>query len=226
MIEYENLNRLNRQFEDEYKKAFTHFLDKGWYILVEQVNLFETEFAAYCEAKFCIGVASGLDALTLSLLALDLPPDTEIIVLSNTYIATILSIINAGYKPVLVEPDILTYNIDPLLIPYSVTPNTKAILVVHLYGKACEMDKIAEVARQHDLFIIEDCAQAHGAQYKNVKAGNWGTLDAFSFYPTKNLGCLRDGGAIATNDPQLADKFRALRNYGSFKKNIIMSISG
>lgn len=218
MIDYENLQKVNQPFEEEYKKKLDFFLKKGWYILGEEVGLFEKEFAAYCGVKHCIGVASGLDALLLSLQVLDLPKGSEVIVPSNTYIATILSIVNAGFKPVLVEPDMYTYNINPLLIEEYITVSTKVIMVVHLYGKPCNMSEISTIAHKHNLHIIEDCAQAHGAVYGHKKVGNWGTLGAFSFYPTKNLGCLGDGGAITTNDDNLADKLKALRNYGSYKK--------
>jgi dTDP-4-amino-4,6-dideoxygalactose transaminase len=218
MIEYENLNKANRIFEEKFKEKFETFLNKGYYILGEEVELFEKEFAAYCGSKFFIGLASGLDALHLSVKALDIPEGSEIIVPSNTYIATILSIVNAGCKPVLVEPGINTYNIDPALIEKSITKNTRAIMVVHLYGRCCEMDAICDIANRYNLSIIEDCAQAHGAVYKNKKAGTWGTVGAFSFYPTKNLGALGDGGGITTDDAMLADKLRALRNYGSKTK--------
>lgn len=218
MIEYENLKMVNRDFEVLYKEAFGKFLEKGWYILGEQVELFEKEFAAYCGSKFCIGLASGLDALYLSLISLDIPKGAEVLVPSNTYIATIISILNAGLKPVLIEPRIDTYNIDPALIERHITPYTKAIMVVHLYGKPCEMEKISEISNKHDLFLIEDCAQAHGATYLDKKIGTWGNIGAFSFYPTKNLGALGDAGAVTTDDEKLANKIRALRNYGSFKK--------
>ena len=218
MIEYENLNEANKPFEEEYKQTFTNFLNKGWYILGEQVELFEKEFAAYCGSKFCIGLASGLDALFLSLTALDLPKGSEVLVPSNTYIATILSIINAGLKPVLVEPKINTYNIDPESIAQHITPVTKAIMIVHLYGKPCEMTRIMEIAKEYSLPVIEDCAQAHGAECAGKKVGTFGKFGAFSFYPTKNLGALGDGGAITTDDEELNLKLRALRNYGSHTK--------
>ena len=218
MIEYENLHDVNAPFEAEYKYAFDLFLKKGWYILGQQVELFEREFAAYNGSKFCIGVASGLDALYLSLIALSLPKGSEVLVPSNTYIATVLSILNAGLKPVLVEPKIATYNINPDLLESYIRPSTKAIMLVHLYGRPCEMDKIAAIANKHQIPIIEDCAQAHGASYTDRKVGTWGIFGAFSFYPTKNLGALGDGGAITTDNPEMASKLRALRNYGSHKK--------
>ncbi|MBI1837991.1 MAG: DegT/DnrJ/EryC1/StrS family aminotransferase [Flavobacteriia bacterium] len=218
MIEYENLKLLNAPFEDAYKQLFNETLQSGWYILGENVSNFEIEFAKYCDVKYCLGVASGLDALMLSIVVFDFPLKSEIIVPSNTYIATILAIVNAGHIPVLVEPDIVTYNIDPLKIESKITSKTKAILPVHLYGKICEMDKICLIAQKYNLKIIEDCAQAHGASLNGIKAGSWGDLGAFSFYPTKNLGALGDAGAITTNDEKLYEKLKYLRNYGSLKK--------
>src|SRR5688500_3215326 len=190
MVEYENLKKVNNRFEALYQEAFTKFLNNGSYILGQEVALFEQEFATFNGSKYCIGVASGLDALYLSLIALDLPPQSEVLVPSNTYIATILSIVNARLTPILVEPRIDTYNINASEIEKCITPKTKAIMVVHLYGKACEMDLISQIAAKHNLTIIEDCAQAHGATYLNRRVGAWGGYGAFSFYPTKNLGAL------------------------------------
>lgn len=215
MIEYENLYRLNKPYTEELKRVFGEVLESGWFILSKNVENFEKEFASYNGVNYCAGVASGLDALILSIQALDIPKDSEIIVPSNTYIATILSILQNGHKPVLVEPDIRTYNIDPCKIEASITGKTKAIIVVHLYGKSCDMDPVMEICRKHGLFLIEDCAQAHGATYKGQKVGSFGHLAAFSFYPTKNLGCLGDGGAVTTNNPGYYEKIRILRNYGS-----------
>ena len=217
MIEYENLASSNKLFEAEYKEWFSRFIEKGWYILGEQVKSFENTFASYCGVKHCIGVASGLDALMLSLKQADFAPDSEVIVPSNTYIATILSILQCGLKPVMVEPDIRTYNINPSLIEEKISDRTKAIMVVHLYGKSCDMDPISDIVDKHGLLLIEDCAQAHGALYKNKKVGTFG-IGAFSFYPTKNLGALGDAGAITVNDDSLNEKFRTLRNYGSGTK--------
>ncbi|MDR2920956.1 MAG: DegT/DnrJ/EryC1/StrS family aminotransferase [Tannerella sp.] len=214
MIEYESLASSNKRFEDEYKIWFARFLEKGWYILGDQVKVFEDKFADYCSVRHCIGVASGLDGLMLSLRQADFPPGSEVIVPSNTYIATILSILQCGLKPVLVEPDIRTYNIDPSLIEEKITSQTKAIMLVHLYGKSCDMDPIMNIIRKYDLLLVEDCAQAHGALYKSKKVGSFG-IGAFSFYPTKNLGALGDAGAITVDDDSLAEKFKALRNYGS-----------
>jgi len=218
MIEYENLRLSNELFFKEWKREFENVMESGWYILGEKVIAFEKAFADYCGAGHCIGVANGLDALIIALRVYGFTPGSEVIVPSNTYIATILSIVQNGLKPVLVEPDIRTYNIDPDLIEEKITPNTKAILVVHLYGKVCEMDKILAIAKKHDLKVIEDCAQAHGAMYKSGKAGTFGDASAFSFYPTKNLGAIGDAGALTTNDVTLNEKFRSLRNYGSKKK--------
>jgi dTDP-4-amino-4,6-dideoxygalactose transaminase len=218
MIEYENLYKVNKPFMKKYKQKFNAMLNKGWFILGEEISKFEKEFAEYCGVKYCIGVANGLDALILSLLACDFPLGSEIIVPSNTYIATILAIINAGHIPVLVEPDIHTYNIDEKLIENKITQKTKAIMPVHLYGRLCNMTSINEIASKHNLKIIEDAAQAHGATLNGKKAGAWGDLTAFSFYPTKNLGSLGDAGAVTTNNEYYAEKIRTLRNYGSKKK--------
>lgn len=218
MIEYENLNLVNRPYEQKFQQVFADFLSKGWYILGEQVKLFEEEFAKYCGAKHCIGLASGLDALYLSLIALELPKGAEVLVPSNTYIATITSIVNAGLKPILIEPRIETYNINPELIEENININTKAIIVVHLYGKPCEMEAIMTIANKYSLPVIEDCAQSHGATINNKMTGTWGAFGAFSFYPTKNLGALGDAGAIITENEEWAKKIRALRNYGSHQK--------
>jgi len=215
MIEYENLGKFNAPFFDEYRKVFNETLESGWYVLGKKVSGFEEEFAKYCGAGHFIGVASGLDALILSLHAFGFEPGSEIIVPSNTYIATIISILQNGLKPVLVEPDIRTYNIDPALIEEKITPATRAILVVHLYGKSCEMGPISDIAKKRGLKIIEDCAQSHGAKYKGRITGTFGEFGAFSFYPTKNLGALGDAGGVMTGDGALARKIRMLRNYGS-----------
>ncbi len=215
MIEYENLHNLNKPFFKEFEEAFKEVLQSGWYILGNKVAEFEEKYAAYCDSKHCVGVANGLDALTLSLKALDLPKNAEVIVPSNTYIATILSIVQNGLKPVLVEPNIQTYNIDPTKIEEAITPNTKVIMVVHLYGKVCEMDKIMSIATKHGLKVIEDCAQSHGAKFKNKLSGSFGHYAAHSFYPTKNLGALGDAGAITTSDAELMERVKVLRNYGS-----------
>lgn len=219
MIEYENLHKSNLALFDEYTQGFEDFLQSGWFILGKQVESFEEEFANFIGSKYCIGVASGLDAMIIALDALGFEKGSEIIVPSNTYIATILAIIKAGLTPILVEPDIHTYNIDPQKIEEKITTKTKAILLVHLYGKSCDMAQIQKIATSHNLVILEDCAQAHNAKFQNQQVGTFG-IGCFSFYPTKNLGALGDGGAITTNDEELAHKLRAYRNYGSHKKYI------
>jgi dTDP-4-amino-4,6-dideoxygalactose transaminase len=218
MIEYENLRKSNAPFFPEYRENFESVLNSGWFVLGQQVKTFEEDFARYCGTKYCVGTANGLDALTLALRALEFRPGSEVIVPSNTYIATILSVLNCNLTPVLVEPDIATYNIDPALVQKAITKKTAAILVVHLYGKCCQMDIIEDIARKHDLKIVEDCAQAHGAMFKNKRAGTFGDYSAFSFYPTKNLGALGDGGSLNTNSADLNVIARKLRNYGSEKK--------
>jgi dTDP-4-amino-4,6-dideoxygalactose transaminase len=218
MLEYESLGKLNAPFIEKYKEKFNTILDKGWFILGDEVTQFENEFAEYCGAKYCVGVANGLDALILSLITCDFPENSEILVPSNTYIATILAIVNAGHIPVLVEPDINTYNINESLIEKKITSKTKAIMPVHLYGRICNMAAIMEIADRYSLRIIEDAAQAHGASLNGKRAGAWGDLTAFSFYPTKNLGSLGDAGAVTTNNESYAEKIKTLRNYGSQKK--------
>jgi len=216
-IDYENLSGLNAPFKEAYEKEFSRLLDKGWFILGEQVKAFEEEFAAYIGAPAFLGVASGLDALEMPLKIMDFPTCSEIIVPSNTYIATINAIINTGHKPVFVEPDIYTYLIDATKIEEKITENTKAIMVVHLYGKPCEMNPIMELCAKYQLELIEDCAQSHGAKYKGKTTGTFG-FGAFSFYPTKNLGALGDAGGISITDTKHYDKLKAWRNYGSFVK--------
>lgn len=218
MIEYENLKQANQAFFEDYTKAFGETLGSGWYILGKQVEHFENAFASYCGTKHCVGVANGLDALVLALRAFGFKPGDEVLVPSNTYIATILAVLHNGLVPVPVEPDIRTYNMDPAKIEERITPRTKAILPVHLYGKLCDMDSILAIAQKHGLKIVEDCAQAHGAHYKGRKAGNWGDYGAFSFYPTKNLGALGDAGSLNCNDDHLAETARMFRNYGSKQK--------
>jgi dTDP-4-amino-4,6-dideoxygalactose transaminase len=215
MIEYENLRAANEPFMREYQESFTRVLDSGWFILGTSVKSFEQEFGAYIGSRHCIGVANGLDALTMSLKAFGFERGDEVIVPSNTYIATILSIVQCGLQPVLVEPDIRTYNIDPRRIEEAVTPRTRAVMIVHLYGKPCEMDPILAIVDKHGLKLIEDCAQSHGAAYNGRRTGTFGAYGAFSFYPTKNLGALGDAGAVTTDDDTLAQAIRRLRNYGS-----------
>jgi dTDP-4-amino-4,6-dideoxygalactose transaminase len=215
MIEYENLFKANQKFTGEFQTAFSDLLKSGWFVLGDQVKLFEKNFAPYTGSKSFVGVASGLDALYMALLTLDFPIGSEVIVPSNTYIATILAIIQAKLTPVLVEPDITTYNIDPGKIEQAITQKTKAIMPVHLYGKACDMTSICRLADKYSLAIIEDCAQAHGAKHKNKPVGSFGQFGAFSFYPTKNLGALGDAGGISVSNPEYEKNLRRLRNYGS-----------
>jgi dTDP-4-amino-4,6-dideoxygalactose transaminase len=225
MIEYENLSILNSRFKEDLQKAANQVIDKGMLILGPEVTSFENEFAEWMsknsnkasEKQYCIGLASGLDALTLSLAALDLPKGSEVLVPSNTYIATILSIVQAGHKPVLVEPDIATYNINPAHIEKHITSNSRALMIVHLYGQSCEMDAILSICKKHSLHLIEDCAQSHGAEFNGQKTGTFG-IGAFSFYPTKNLGAFGDAGAVICHDETFAKKIKSLRNYGSEKK--------
>jgi dTDP-4-amino-4,6-dideoxygalactose transaminase len=218
MIEYENLYKLNQPFLNAYSEKYKAVMDSGWFILGNEVALFEKNFAAYCGIDHCAGVANGLDALILALRTFDFPRNKEVIVPSNTYIATILSILHCGLKPVLVEPDLSTYNIDPERIEEAITSDTVAIMVVHLYGKCCTMDSINTVAKKHGLKVIEDCAQAHGATFKGKKAGTFGDFAAFSFYPTKNLGALGDGGCVTCHHEDQVKAIKMLRNYGSERK--------
>ncbi len=222
MIPFLNLKKINKQYEKEIKEAVNRVIDSGWYILGEEVKSFEEEFANYCGTKHCIGVGNGLDALKLIIRGYKelgtFKEGDEIIVPANTYIATILAVSEENLKPVLVEPELNTYNINPDLIEEKITEKTKAIMVVHLYGQTCEMEKIWNIAKKYNLKIIEDSAQAHGAKYKDKKAGNLGDAGGFSFYPGKNLGALGDGGAVTTNDKNLAEVIKAVRNYGSHKK--------
>jgi dTDP-4-amino-4,6-dideoxygalactose transaminase len=213
-IDYENLHKLNKPFMDAYKTSFTEVLDRGWFILGKNVEAFEKAFAAYLDVPYFIGCASGLDALEIPLKCYDLPEKSEVIVPSNTYIATINAVINCGHIPVFVEPDMETYNIDADKIEEKITPKTRAIMLVHLYGRPCEMDKISELCEKYSLKLIEDCAQSHGATFRNKQTGTFG-VGAFSFYPTKNLGALGDAGGIATYDEVLYKKMKAWCNYGS-----------
>ncbi|WP_104719204.1 DegT/DnrJ/EryC1/StrS family aminotransferase [Helicobacter pullorum] len=218
MIKFLDLHKINQRFKSEIDLAISEVLESGWYLLGEKNKAFEENFAKYCETKFSIGCANGLDALHLAIRAYDFPKDSEIIVPANTYIASILAISNCGLKPILVEPNLETYNIDVDLIEAKITEKTKAIVVVHLYGQAVEMEKIWELAKKYNLKIIEDSAQAHGAIYQGKKVGNLGDIGCFSFYPGKNLGALGDGGSITTNDEEVAIKIRAIANYGSLIK--------
>jgi len=206
------------EIKDELDAAYQRVMNSGWYILGEEVKAFEQEFAAYCGTKHCVGVGNGLEALQLILRAYEIGAGDEVIVPANTYIATWLAVSNAGATVVPVEPDGRTYNIDPTRIEAALTPRTKAILPVHLYGQPCDMDPINQIARARGLKVIEDSAQAHGARYRDRRAGNLGDAAGWSFYPTKNLGAYGDAGAVTTDDGELADKVRLLRNYGSKSK--------
>lgn len=216
MIKFLDLQKLNQPFETQFLSKTKEFLDKGWYILGNEVKQFEQSFADYSNAKHCIGVGNGLDALVLILKAYiqlgNLQKGDEVIIPANTYVASVLAILQADLVPVFVEPNIESYNINPDLIEEKITPKTKAILLVHLYGQLAEMDKMMELGYKHNLLIIEDAAQAHGLPFKGSHARG------FSFYPGKNLGALGDGGAITTNDDNLAKVLLSLRNYGSDKK--------
>lgn len=220
MIEYESLAKSNEVYMAELESAACRVIRGGWYVLGNEVQAFEKEFAEYIGAKHCIGVGNGLDALILSIEALDLPKDSEILVASNTYVATILAIARAGHRPVLVEPELETFNIDPARLAGALTSNTRAICVTHLFGKPCRMDQIGKFAQEHGLKVIEDCAQSHGAKLAGKMTGTFGDAGCFSFYPTKNLGAIGDAGAIVTNDDNLADRLRHTRNYGSKVKYV------
>lgn len=218
MIPFLDLKKINLRHEEAIMECTQKVLHSGWYILGNEVKSFESKFANYCGTEYCLGVANGLDALELIIHAYGIGAGDEVIVPSNTYIASILSISANGAIPILVEPELATYNIDPALIEEKITPRTKAILVVHLYGQTCDMGPIVDLAKKYNLKVIEDCAQSHGAIYNGKKVGNLGDAAGFSFYPGKNLGALGDGGAITTNDKELFEKLSALRNYGSHKK--------
>ena len=206
---------MEKELNNELHAAFGRVFDRSWYISGDEDLAFEKAFAEYCGVSHCIGVGNGLDALMLALKALNVGPGDEVIVPSNTYIATALAVTYVGAKPVFVEPDIRTYNIDPSKIEKKLTADTKAIMPVHLYGQACDMDPIMDIASRHNLYVVEDCAQAHGATYKGRKIGTFGDAAGFSFYPGKNLGALGDAGAAVTNDDAVAAKIRSLGNYGS-----------
>ena len=225
MISFLDLHKINKRFETEFKNKFIDFLDSGYYILGSNVTAFEKEYATYCSTNYCIGVGNGLDALRLILegykILGKLSNDDEVLVASNTYIATILAIKQAGLTPVLVESEDDTFNFNLKDLSNSITAKTKAIMPVHLYGQLSPMESINEIAKTHNLLVIEDAAQAHGAKNTDGQlAGNLGDVAGFSFYPTKNLGALGDAGAITTNDEELASVIRKLRNYGSSSKYV------
>ena len=215
-------NTLSPQFElfrEEYLEAADRVLRSGWYVLGEEVEAFEEEFARFTGCRHCVGLASGLDALVLSVRALDIGPGDEVIVPSNTYIASVLGITERGATPVFVEPDEF-YNLDPLRIESAITKRTRAIMPVHLYGQPCDMPSIRTVAEKYKLFVIEDCAQSHGASVSGRMTGSWGTIGCFSFFPTKNLGAFGDAGAVVTDSDEIAQRIRLLRNYGSIQKYV------
>lgn len=222
MIPFLDLKAINTQYRDQLIAACTQVIDSGWYICGKELEEFEHNFANYCGTRYAIGVANGLDALILTLRAWKelgkLNEGDEVIVPSNTYIASILAISQNNLKPVLVEPDITTFNIDTKKIETAITPKTKVILPVHLYGQLAAMPEIMTIAKKYNLLVLEDSAQSHGAEINGQKAGNWGDAAGFSFYPGKNLGALGDGGAITTNDAELAQMLKAIRNYGSHEK--------
>lgn len=206
---------MERELDEELRTAFERVYTRSWYIEGIEDQNFEKYFAEYCNVEYCVGVGNGLDALILALKALGIGEGDEVIVPSNTYIATALAVTYVGAKPVLVEPYIETFNINPFLIENAITEKTKAIMPVHLYGQPCDMDQIMEIAQKYNLYVIEDCAQAHGAIYKGKIVGSFGDVAGFSFYPGKNLGALGDAGAVVTNNKKIADMVRALGNYGS-----------
>lgn len=222
MIKFLDLQAINQEVRIELLEACARVIDSGWYIGGSELQRFEQEFAEYCGAKYCVGVANGLDALSLTLRAWKelgrLNDGDEVIVPANTYIASVLAITENGLIPILVEPDPATYNLDINSIEQAITPRTKVILPVHLYGLLTDMPALLLVAKRHGLLVLEDSAQSHGASHKGKKAGAWGDASGFSFYPGKNLGALGDAGAITTNDEELAQVLRALRNYGSHEK--------
>lgn len=217
-VPFLDLKAVNARHQDELEAAVLRVMRSGWYVLGEEVEAFEREFAEYCGVDHCIGVSNGLDALHLILRALNIGPGNEVIVPANTFIATWLAVTYCGATPVPVEPEEQGFNLDPARIEQAITPHTKAIIAVHLYGTPANMSAIKEVAARHNLPVIEDAAQAHGAREAGRRVGALGTAAAFSFYPGKNLGALGDGGAVTTNDAVLARRIRALRNYGSHVK--------
>ena len=222
-IPFVSFKPMERELDKELREAFNRVFERSWYIEGKEDEEFEKTFAKYCDSKYCVGAGNGLDALMLALKALDIKQGHEVIVPSNTYIATALAVTYVGATPVFVEPDIRTFNIDPNNIERVISEKTKAIMPVHLYGQPCDMDPIMEIAKKHNLYVIEDCAQAHGATYKGKVIGSFGNAAGFSFYPGKNLGALGDAGATVTNDEELAKKVRALGNYGSdYKYHHIM----
>jgi dTDP-4-amino-4,6-dideoxygalactose transaminase len=217
-IPFLNFQPMHEQIRSEMHQAFSDVYDSYWYVMGEKLQTFEASYAKYNQTKYCVGVSNGLDALILALQALNIGKGDEVIVPSNTYIASVIAITTVGATPVFVEPRIDTYNINPELIEQKITKRTKAIMPVHLYGQACEMDYIMKLAEAYDLYVVEDNAQAHGSSYNGKLTGSFGHANGVSFYPGKNLGALGDAGAVTTNKEEIAEKIKALRNYGSHKK--------
>lgn len=217
-IPFVSFEGMHKPIKAEILETFSDFLDSNFFVLGERVKKFEQQYADFNNVPYCIGISNGLDALHIALKCLDIGPGDEVIVPSNTYIATVLAVSYVGALPVFVEPDIKTYNLDPSKIEACITSRTRAIMPVHLYGQACDMEAIANIAKKHHLYIIEDNAQSQGAAFKGKLTGSWGEINGTSFYPGKNLGALGDAGAVTTNDKELAHKASMLRNYGSEKK--------
>ena len=214
-VPFVSFKPLEAELDGQLRQAFDRVLQSSWYIGGREDEAFEKAFAAYCGQAHCVGCGNGLDALMLVLRAMEIGPGDEVLVPSNTYIATALAVTYVGATPVFVEPDIRTYNMDPARMEERITPRTRAVIPVHLYGQPCDMDPILQIAQRHDLYVLEDCAQAHGARYKGKVIGSFGHAAGFSFYPGKNLGALGDAGAVVTGSDTLADRVRALGNYGS-----------
>ena len=218
IVPFLSFKPMHSLIKNEVTEAFDNFYESNWYVLGKNLEKFESEYATFNKVKFSLGVSNGLDALFLCLKSLGINKDDEVIIPANTYIATALSVTYLGAKPIFIEPNKDTYNIDVKLLENSITPKTKVIIPVHLYGQSCEMDKIIDIANKYNLKVVEDNAQAHGARFKNKITGSWGHINATSFYPGKNLGALGDGGAITTNNVDLLNKIKLLRNYGSGEK--------
>ena len=217
-VPFSTLKPLHEEIRKEMLDKLTEVYDKGWFIQGEECSKFEEEYAKYMGSKYCVGVGNGLDAIRLALLALDIKDGDEVIVPSNTYIATALAVTYVGAKPILVDPSLDTYNLSKEGIEEAITDKTKAIIIVNLYGQSADIDDILEIAKKHKLYVIEDCAQSHNSLYKGKKTGTFGDVGCFSFYPGKNLGALGDGGAVITDNKDIADKVRAIANYGSSEK--------
>lgn len=216
-VNFSQLDRGYLKYQNEYEETIKSVLESGWYVLGENVEQFEQEFSTFVGTDYCVGLNSGLDALILAFRALDIGPGDEVIVPANTYIASVIGITENNATPIFVEPDEF-YNLDASKIEEKITSNTKAILVVHLYGQAANMQKIQDIANKHELYLVEDCAQSHGANFADKTTGAWGDIGCFSFYPTKNLGAFGDGGAITTNNVEIYEKIKMFRNYGSKEK--------